>query len=122
MVQSSYMNDTHKARLEEEKTRLEAQLSTVGRRNPSNPNDWEATALDSEREPDPNDRATQLDTYQENEVVLTDLEIRYNDVTSALARIDAGTYGVCEVGGEPIEPERLDADPAARTCTAHISA
>jgi RNA polymerase-binding transcription factor DksA len=116
------MNDIHKARLEEEKARLEAQLSTVGRRNPSNPNDWEATAMDSEPEPDPNDRATQLDAYQENETVLTDLEIRYNDVKAALARIDAGTYGICEVGGEAIEPERLEADPAAHTCTAHIAA
>jgi RNA polymerase-binding transcription factor DksA len=115
------MNDTHKARLEEEKTRLEAQLSTVGRRNPSNPNDWEATALETEREPDPTDQAIQLDTYQENEAVLTDLEIRYNDVKSALERIDSGTYGICEVGGETIEAERLEADPTARTCMAHIS-
>ena len=31
-----------------------------------------------------------------------------------------GTYGSCEISGEAIEVERLEANPAARTCKAHI--
>jgi RNA polymerase-binding transcription factor DksA len=115
------MNETYKARLEEEKARLEAELQTVGRRNPSNPNDWEATATNTQREPDPNDQARQLDEFQENTAVLTDLEVRYNDVKDALSRIEAGTYGKCEVCGEAIETDRLEADPAARTCKEHLN-
>ncbi len=37
------------------------------------------------------------------------------ELDAALARIDAGTYGTDEETGEPIDPERLDVFPAART-------
>ena len=38
------------------------------------------------------------------------------EVDDAIARLDAGTYGVCERCGSPIGAERLEALPAARTC------
>lgn len=111
---------TYKTRLEEEKKTLETQLETVGRRNPSNPSDWEAVPQETGQESDPNDRADMMEHFGENNAILTDLENRYNDVLAALERIEKGTYGTCEVSGEEIEAERLDADPAARTCKAHI--
>ena len=40
------------------------------------------------------------------------------EVDAATARVAAGTYGVCEVCGHPIAPERLEAKPTARTCVA----
>lgn len=40
-------------------------------------------------------------------------------IDAALARIEAGTYGVCEVGGEPIPEERLEARPWATLCIEH---
>jgi RNA polymerase-binding transcription factor DksA len=46
---------------------------------------------------------------------------RLTDVKDALAKIDAGTYGICETSGEPIEEARLRANPAARTCMHHIT-
>jgi RNA polymerase-binding transcription factor DksA len=42
-----------------------------------------------------------------------------NDVDRVLRALDAGTYGSCEACGEPIDQERLDADPCATTCVAH---
>jgi RNA polymerase-binding protein DksA len=39
-----------------------------------------------------------------------------NQVEEALTRIDEGTYGLCEVCGQPIHPERLRALPYARLC------
>jgi RNA polymerase-binding transcription factor DksA len=116
------MNDTssYASRLEEEKVTLEKELATVGRRNPSNPNDWEAVPQETGLEADPNDRADQMEHFSENAAILTDLEIRYTDVLAALARIEAGTYGICSVCGEAIEAERLEADPAANTCKAHL--
>lgn len=110
----------YKRRLEEEKAKLEQELMSVGRRNPSNPNDWEPVPQETEPEADPNDVAEKIEGYEENTAILKDLEIRYNDVLAALDRIEKGIYGVCAVGGETIEPERLDADPAAKTCKAHI--
>ncbi|HWU24335.1 MAG TPA: TraR/DksA C4-type zinc finger protein [Candidatus Paceibacterota bacterium] len=116
------MNDTstYKAKLEEEKTRLEAELATVSRQNPANPADWEPTAAD-EAEADPNLEADHMERFGENVAITEDLEARYKDVQDALARIENGTYGTCEVSGEEIETDRLEADPAARTCKAHMN-
>ena len=38
------------------------------------------------------------------------------EVDAALARLDGGTYGVCERCGRAIAPARLEARPTARTC------
>jgi RNA polymerase-binding protein DksA len=43
---------------------------------------------------------------------------RINRLTAALARIDAGTYGLCVECGQPIESARLKAMPEAATCLA----
>ena len=49
-----------------------------------------------------------------------ELERRTRDqmaaVEHALAKIDAGTYGFCDVCGQPINPERLEALPQASLC------
>ncbi|HET6641653.1 MAG TPA: TraR/DksA C4-type zinc finger protein [Gaiellaceae bacterium] len=37
-------------------------------------------------------------------------------IDAALARIDAGTYGICVNCGRPIAPERLEAMPWATLC------
>jgi RNA polymerase-binding transcription factor DksA len=117
------MNDTagYKAILEEEKTRLEQELSSIGRRNPANPSDWEALPEETGLEADTLDTAEQIDGYEANTAILKDLEIRYNEVVAALLRIEQGTYGICTVSGEEIEAERLAADPAAQTCKAHLN-
>lgn len=108
-------------RLENEKISLEGELATVGRPNPANTKDWEAVPAEVGQESDPNDQASVLDSYGENDAILTDLEIRYQGVLAALARMEAGTYGTCLVGGEEIEEARLAADPSAPTCLAHLS-
>ncbi len=124
MLELLHMENTsmYKTRLEDEKQKLESELESVGRRNPSNPEDWEAVPEQSGKEADVLDQASNLDSYQENAAILKELEIRHSAVLSALARIEDGTYGTCGVGGEAIEPERLNADPAATTCVAHMSA
>lgn len=39
-----------------------------------------------------------------------------SEVLAALARIEAGTFGVCLACGGPIDREVLDAEPAIRCC------
>ena len=66
--------------------------------------------------PDPNDRATQESEFG--------LELRTRDrerkllrkISSAMARIDDGTYGYCEETGEEIGLKRLEARPVATLC------
>lgn len=111
----------YKARLEEERARLETELGSVGRRNPANPADWEALPEETGQESDTSDTADQIDGYEANTAILKELEARYNNVLAALERIDKGTYGVCIVAGEEIETARLEADPAAKTCKAHLN-
>ncbi len=63
--------------------------------------------------PDPNDRATQESEFG--------LELRTRDrerklirkISSALSRIDDGTYGYCDETGEEIGLKRLEARPVA---------
>ncbi len=38
------------------------------------------------------------------------------EVENALKKFDEGTYGLCEVCGQPIPPARLEALPQARLC------
>ena len=109
----------YKQKLEEEKTKLEGELASVAHKSPLVKGDWEAAAPE-EKEADPNDAATNMEEFGDNAAILTDLETRYGEVTSALSRIEGGTYGTCEVCGAEIEKERLDADPAATTCKAHV--
>jgi RNA polymerase-binding transcription factor len=111
-----------KEKLEAERALLEEELESVGQKNPDNPKDWEATpAVMDTLKADENELADTIEEYEGNTAILKQLETRYNEVLSALKRIDAGTYGVCSVCGKPIEPDRLEANIAADTCKEHLS-
>lgn len=112
----------YKERLLEEKKKVEEELKTVGRINPSNPADWEPTPekIDVMRA-DKNEMADAIEEYEENTAILRELEIRLNNIKRAVEKIEGEAYGKCEVGGEDIPPERLDANPAARTCIEHAT-
>lgn len=108
-------------RLEEEKKVLNEELSRIGRRNPTNPADWEAVPAKMDiQEADRNEAADRIESYEENTAVLKELETRFNNVESALSRMDDNTYGICKVDNEPIEKDRLFANPAADTCMTHV--
>jgi RNA polymerase-binding transcription factor DksA len=53
---------------------------------------------------------------------LAEAERKLDGVDAALARLDAGTYGVCELCGAGIADERLTATPLVLTCERHLSA
>jgi len=110
-----------KEKLEAEKKLLEKELEQVGRRNPDNLTDWEATpAKDSRVHADENLAADEIEEYDENNAIVNTLETRYNDVKLALDKIEKGTYGICEVSEHEIETDRLEANPSARTCKEHM--
>jgi RNA polymerase-binding transcription factor DksA len=48
--------------------------------------------------------------------ILDDLEIELRDVEHALKRLQDGSYGTCEVCGDPITESRLVDHPATRVC------
>lgn len=53
-----------------------------------------------------------------------DAELRrlLEDVDAALKRMDDGSYGLCEVCHDPVESERLLADPLVRFCLGDLTA
>jgi len=50
-----------------------------------------------------------------------DLTRLLREVDAALERLDLGTYGICESCHEPIERDRLLADPLLRYCLPHLT-
>ena len=108
-------------KLEAEKTTLLGELKGLGAiRNPET-NDWDAIPEESVPEADENDRADRAEDYEERTALVNALESRLNDVESALEKIGKNSFGKCEVCGEEIEKERLEANVAAPTCIKHIN-
>ncbi len=73
----------------------------------------QASNADDEHDPE---GATIAFERQQVVALLDQARRRLADVEAALARRDAGDYGICTTCGRPIAPERLAARPAARTC------
>ena len=49
-------------------------------------------------------------------VVAHDAQAKAGEIDAALARVEAGTYGICESCGKPIPEARLEAVPEATLC------
>lgn len=110
-----------KEKLETEKKSLEEELGQIALFN-TETNVWEATPdQDMMGEIDDNDAADRFEDFEERTAMVTTLQTRLTDVNLALKKIEDGTYGLCEVSGEPIEEDRLEANPAARTNKAHMN-
>ena len=63
-----------------------------------------------------NEDEAQLVYDREDGIVSNELDVQHlEQVKKALARIDAGTYGLSEVSGKPIPLDRLEAVPSATT-------
>lgn len=55
----------------------------------------------------------------ENKVLYDQLRRDLDDIEKALARMDDGTYGTCEVCGKDIGEARLEVMPSTRVCIDH---
>jgi len=73
----------------------------------------ESSNADDEHDPE---GATIAFERQQTAALLEQARRRLAEIDAALARREAGDYGVCEACGRPIGAERLAARPSARTC------
>lgn len=62
------------------------------------------------------DQGTATFEREKADSIRTSVEGQLADVEHALARLEAGSYGICELCGKKIPDERLKARPAARFC------
>lgn len=108
--------ENYKNKLEEEKALIESELGGVAIKHEVT-GVWEAKPMEETyAEADENDQADRTEDYGERTALVNTLGSRLNDVLSALNEIEAGTFGNCTVCGMKIEEDRLEANPAARTC------
>lgn len=111
----------YKVRLEDELVKLNEDLGNIGIFN-NETNQWEAIPSPQEGpESDLVDLADRIEDYEGRSEMVKTLSKRLSDVQNAISKIENGTYGICEISGQEIEEDRLEANPAARTCKAHIN-
>lgn len=67
------------------------------------------------------DRGLVASEQGENYALADTLRGQLNLVEHALARLDEGTYGTCEICGEMIPTARLEAIPATSRCIDHTA-
>lgn len=108
--------DDLRATLEAERDSLEEELGEHGRKVGK---DWQGTSKSVGEEPDPNDAADNIEQLSTNVPLVEELEKRHKEIDKALEKMDKGTYGHCEACKEPIDIDRLEANPAAATCVEH---
>jgi len=108
--------DIIKTKLNEEKRLLESELSSIGQVDKTG--DWEAVPEEQTTGPeaDENDLADRAEGFEERSSVLDSLEKRLENINKAFAKIENGSFGMCEVCGKKIEDDRIEANPAALTC------
>lgn len=110
-----------KEKLLREKTLLEEELRSIAKTDPEHPEDWSATSGNMETDnADENETADKFEELEDNKVILNKLEPQLREVEAALERIEKGTYGICEISGDVIEKDRLEANPSARTSIKHM--
>ncbi len=101
-------------RVMDEKARIEGLIHNLKDELGDGPENDELSEL-SDYDQHPADTASETFEREKDVSILEQLEQELAELQAALERIDKGTYGIDEVTGDPIAPERLDARPTART-------
>jgi RNA polymerase-binding protein DksA len=106
--------DEFRRLLEAERERLTEELEAIEEHQP----EVENVALDASGGYDEDLADVASDTFEREKGIAIENSVNdlLHQVEEALARIEEGTFGTCEVCGQPIHPERLRALPYARLC------
>lgn len=113
---SQSLLDELKTQLQEKKTDLKNELKLLNEEDSYK--DLSRTVGNSEDA----DEAYEDSSHLDNELKQNTAKDSLGLVEKALARMEDGTYGKCEVGEEYIDEARLKAMPEAENCLAHEKA
>jgi RNA polymerase-binding transcription factor DksA len=103
--------DKIRSRLESERSRLQTELEQL-----------QASAQPTEvrREGSPfgkrEEEATESFELEKRLALEKQIKEKLNEVEHALDKFTKGTYGLCDICGQPIDPARLEALPEANLC------
>ena len=106
-------DDDARERLQAEQTRVEGLIEGLRAEFGSSENEDTSELADYDQHPA--DTASETFEREKDLSILEQLENELAELQAALERVDAGTYGIDEETGQPIDPARLDALPTART-------
>ncbi len=115
------MTDTTdlKIKLEAELLQVTADLEAIASFNEIT-SDWIAVPDAQElQEADMNSEADAVEEWNERRATLSQLETTYQNTKRALNKIEAGTFGACEICQVLIEEDRISFLSTARTCKEH---
>lgn len=111
--------EKYKGILEKERAEITGELQKIAVRSAVNPSEWVSKFISSDSDTGHEageTRADESEEFGEQLQITKSLAQRLADVELALEKIAKGTYGKCENCDKEISPERLEANPAARTC------
>ncbi len=106
-----------KERLEEERAKLRAELQRIDDRTAGRDRLNSDVASEDFDEPG-GDAAQETLERSQSMAIGESLRDMLDNVETALRKIDAGSYGVCDSCGKEIPKARLEIMPAATMCTA----
>lgn len=106
--------DSARARLLKEQARLEGLLVAASRLHAGAQEAQERELSSSDQHPA--ELATETIERELDQSVVEHVKLELIELQAALAKLDTGTYGLCEGCAQPISDARLEAMPAARYC------
>lgn len=106
--------DSARASLLKEQARLEALLMAASRLQAGAQEAQERELSSSDQHPA--ELATETIERELDQSVVLHVQMELTEVEAAAAKLEAGTYGLCEACAKPISDARLEALPAARYC------
>lgn len=110
-----------KEELEKERDALLEQMKDIGKLNPDT-NEWEAVPEEMDApEADPNEMADRFEDFEGRSSMMRALEPRLTNILKALKNLNKESFGKCEICKKDIEMDRLEANPAAKTCKKHLN-
>jgi len=113
MALSAKLQQTYRARLEEERAAMQSEIENLGDEVAILGEDQQIEGSFGNHDAD---NATDVMEQQRNMAMMNTLEERQRDIDRALARLEAGQYGICERCGKEIAPGRLEALPFVTLC------
>lgn len=105
---------TVKAKLEEEKKRLENELADFTKKDTGIADDYRSQFPEFGNDEDEN--AAEVAEYSDRLSLEHTLEKQLRDVNQALESITKKNYGICKHCGQPIEEQRLLIRPTSSSC------
>ena len=109
-----------KEKLEKQKVSIEAELEKFAKKDENLKGDWDTKFPKTDGGGIGGqvleDAADQVEEYVNLLPIEHSMELRIQDINSALEKIKKGTYGKCENCGKNIDEERLKVLPEAREC------